>query len=341
MTRFPFSHEAKAPASWALAPVPDAGASIGAHAAPSTTREVVFAITLGGASFRPYAARMPRPRPRGSPNHAPPSAARPLPVSASFGEHLRSWRTRRHLTQMQLALRANVSARHLGFVETGRAAPSRALVLRLSEELDVPLRQRNTWLMAAGFAPVYGDRSMDDASFEAVRFAIDVTLEAHKPFPAFAIDRHWNVVVSNRALPELYVGVDPQLLEPPVNVLRLSLHPAGLAPRILNLREWSEHLLGRLRRELELTADPRLESLHEEALAYRAPASDAIEATDPPAVAIPLRIDTQLGVLSFLSTVSVFGTALDVTLSELALELFYPADKPTSERVRAAESSPR
>jgi hypothetical protein len=136
--------------------------------------------------------------------------------------------------------------------------------------LEVPLRQRDTWLMAAGFAPVYGDRSIDDPSFEAVRFAIDVTMEAHKPFPAFAIDRHWNVVASNRALPELYVGVDPKLLEPPVNVLRLSLHPSGLAPRILNLQQWSEHLLGRLRRELESTADPRLESLHEEALAYGA-----------------------------------------------------------------------
>lgn len=279
---------------------------------------------------------MPGPRPRAVPDHRAPSAPRPLPVSAAFGEHLRSWRTRRHLTQMQLAFRANVSARHLGFVETGRAAPSRALVLRLSEELDVPLRQRNTWLMAAGFAPVYGDRPIDDPSFEAVRFAIDVTLEAHKPFPAFAIDRHWNVVASNRALPELYVGVAPELLQPPVNVLRLSLHPAGLAPRILNLRQWSEHLLGRLRRELEQTADPRLEALHEEALGYRAPHPGALELAEPAVVAIPLRIDTQLGVLSFLSTVSVFGTALDVTLSELALELFYPADKATGDRVRAA-----
>jgi transcriptional regulator with XRE-family HTH domain len=284
---------------------------------------------------------MSRPRSRVGPNHAGPSSAQPLPASAAFGEHLRSWRTRRHLTQMQLAFRANVSARHLGFVETGRAAPSRALVLRLSEELDVPLRQRNTWLMAAGFAPIYGDRSMDDPSFEAVRFAIDVTLEAHKPFPAFAIDRQWNVVASNRALPELYIGVAPELLQPPVNVLRLSLHPSGLAPRILNLPQWSEHLLARLRRELELTADPRLESLHEEALAYRAPASDRVDATEPPAVAIPLRIDTPLGVLSFLSTVSVFGTALDVSLSELALELFYPADKATGDRVRAAGGNPR
>jgi transcriptional regulator with XRE-family HTH domain len=284
---------------------------------------------------------MPRPRSRVGPDPSGPSSAQSLPASAAFGEHLRSWRTRRHLTQMQLAFRANVSARHLGFVETGRAAPSRALVLRLSEELDVPLRQRNTWLMAAGFAPIYGDRSMDDPSFEAVRFAIDVTLEAHKPFPAFAIDRHWNVVASNRALPELYIGVAPELLQPPVNVLRLSLHPSGLAPRILNLPQWSEHLLARLRRELELTADPRLEALHEEALAYRAPASDRVDATEPPAVAIPLRIDTQLGVLSFLSTVCVFGTALDVSLSELALELFYPADKATGDRVRAAGGNPR
>jgi transcriptional regulator with XRE-family HTH domain len=267
-------------------------------------------------------------------------SAEPPSGSAPFGDHLRSWRARRHLTQMQLALSAEVSSRHLGFVETGRAAPSRALVLRLAEELDVPLRQRNVWLVSAGFAPVYGDRSIDHPSFEAVRFAIDITLESHKPYPAFAIDRNWNVVASNKALPELYVGVAPELLEPPVNVLRLSLHPAGLAPRILNLPEWTEHLVGRLRRELEMSADPRLESLYEEAFGYQKQLPRAVEPPVSPAVAIPLRIDTQVGPLSFLSTVTVFGTALDVNLSELALELFYPADPATADKVRSLGAAP-
>ena len=144
-----------------------------------------------------------------------------------FGDHLRLWRKRRRLPQMELAFRANVSPRHLGFVELGRAAPSRGLVLRLAEELDLPLRERNIWLVAAGFAPSFGDRALEDPSFEAVRSAIESTLEAHKPFPAFAINRHWEIVASNAALPELYEAVAPELLKPPVNVLRLSLHPQG------------------------------------------------------------------------------------------------------------------
>jgi transcriptional regulator with XRE-family HTH domain len=261
-----------------------------------------------------------------------------MPLSAqTFGDHLRSWRKRRRLTQMELAFRANVSARHLGFVEVGRASPSRALVLRLAEELDLPLRQRNIWLVASGFAPRFGDGSLDDPPFEAVRSAIASTLEAHKPFPAFAIDRHWDIVASNAALPELYEGVAPELLRSPVNVLRLSLHPSGLAPRILNLDEWRAHLLGRLRREIELTADPRLESLMQEASAYGLrPQSRPVETAGPRAVAIPLRIATRLGPLSFLSTVTVFGTPVDVALSEIALEMLYPADGTTKDAVRAA-----
>jgi transcriptional regulator with XRE-family HTH domain len=251
---------------------------------------------------------------------------------------LRSWRVRRHLTQMALALRAEVSPRHLGFVENGRAAPGRALVLRLAEELEVPLRQRNAWLVAAGYAPMFDDRSIDAPSFEAARMAIDATLEAHKPFPAFAVDRHWDMVASNAALPELYVGVAPELLRPPVNVLRLSLHPAGLAPRIANLHQWSAHLLHRLRREIELTADPRLEALYAEARAYRLPPARAGELLEAPAIAIPLRIQTELGLLSFLSTVTVFGTPVAVTLSEIALEMLYPADAATSERIRARDT---
>lgn len=253
----------------------------------------------------------------------------------SFGDHLRLWRKRRRLPQMELAFRANVSPRHLGFVELGRAAPSRGLVLRLAEELDLPLRERNIWLVAAGFAPSFGDRALEDPSFEAVRSAIASTLEAHKPFPAFAINRHWEIVASNAALPELYEAVAPELLARPVNVLRLSLHPKGLAPAILNLREWSQHLLGRLRREIELTADPILEALLREAEGYGLPlAGRGGEAAVRPAVAIPLRLASRLGELSFLSTVTVFGTPIDVTLSEIALEMLYPADAATAAAVR-------
>jgi transcriptional regulator with XRE-family HTH domain len=265
-----------------------------------------------------------------------------------FGDHLRLWRKRRRLPQMELAFRANVSPRHLGFVELGRAAPSRGLVLRLAEELDLPLRERNIWLVAAGFAPSFGDRALADPSYEAVRSAIDSTLEAHKPFPAFAIDRHWDIVASNAALPELYEAVAPELLARPVNVLRLSLHPRGLAPSILNLREWSQHLLARLRREIELTADPKLEALLQEAEGYGLPADGRRgEAMPRPAVAIPLRLASRLGELSFLSTVTVFGTPIDVTLSEIALEMLYPADAATAAAVRkrarpkAARSSRR
>ncbi len=244
-----------------------------------------------------------------------------------FGRHLRDWRGRRRLSQLELSLRSNVSARHLGFVEIGRAAPSRSLVLRLAEELDVPLRERNVWLVAAGFAPSFADRALDDPSLDAVRSAIDATIEAHKPFPAFAIDRRWNVVASNAALPELYEGVLPELLERPVNVLRLTLHPGGLAPRILNLDEWADHLL---------TADPRLEALLREALSLYKPAQSMRRGEPPasPALAIPFRIQTRLGPLSFFSTVTVFGTPVDVTVSEIALEMLYPADRETDARVR-------
>ena len=253
-----------------------------------------------------------------------------------FGRHLRDWRGRRRLSQLELSLRSNVSTRHLGFVEIGRAAPSRSLVLRLADELDVPLRERNVWLVAAGFASSFADRALEDPSLDAVRSAIDATLEAHKPFPAFAIDRRWNVVASNAALPELYEGVLPELLERPVNVLRLTLHPGGLAPRLLNLDEWAEHLLTRLRRELELTADLRLEALLREAELLYKPASNRrrSEPVESHTLAIPFRIQTRLGPLSFFSTVTVFGTPVDVTVSEIALEMLYPADRETDARVR-------
>jgi len=258
-----------------------------------------------------------------------------LQTAASFGKHLREWRRRRRLSQLDLALRVDVSARHFGFVELGRAAPSRGLVLRLAEELDIPLRERNVWLVAAGFAPLFHETPLHDASLKPLMSAIERTLEAHKPFPAFAIDRQWNVVASNAAIPELYEGVSAALLQPPVNVMRLSLHPEGLAPRILNLEAWADHLLTRLRREVELTADPGLCDLLREAETLHTPPRRQAQTDPTPTLAIPLRIQTRLGPLSFFSTVTVFGTPADVTISEIALEMLYPADRETDLAVRA------
>jgi len=262
-----------------------------------------------------------------------------LQTTVSFGKHLSEWRRRRRLSQLDLALRVNVSVRHLGFVELGRAAPSRGLLLRLAEELDIPLREQNVWLVAAGFAPVFREAPLRDASFQPLLSAIERTIEAHKPFPAFAIDRQWNVVASNAALQELYEGVSAKLLEPPVNVMRLSLSPDGLAPRILNLDAWADHLLTRLRREVELTADPRLYDLLKEAETLQRPSRRLAHPDLASALAIPLRIQTRLGPLSFFSTVTVFGTPVDVTVSEIALEMLYPADRETDVAVRAASGS--
>jgi transcriptional regulator with XRE-family HTH domain len=250
------------------------------------------------------------------------------------GTLLREWRQRRRLTQLNLALDADVSPRHLSFVETGRAQPSREMLLHLSEELEVPLRERNTLLVAAGFAPMFRERKLDDAALANAREAIDVVLEAQKPFPAFALDRHWNIAASNGALQELYEGIAEELLKPPVNAMRLSLHPEGLAPRIENLAEWREHLLARLKKQVELTADPVLKGLLEEVSAYPSPASRGPQAGLEQAVLVPLKIRTSLGVLSFLSTTTVFGTPVEVTLAELAIEMFFPADEATARAVR-------
>jgi len=254
--------------------------------------------------------------------------------SEPVGTLLREWRQRRRLTQLDLALEADISARHLSFVETGRAQPSREMLLHLSEELEVPLRERNRLLVSAGFAPLYAERRLDDAALAAARAAIDVVLEAQKPYPAFALDRHWNVAASNAALQELYEGVAPELMQPPVNALRLSLHPRGVAPRIENLAEWRAHLLFRLRRQVELTADAELEALLKEALGYQYPQPLASAPGLAHSVLVPLRIRTSLGLLSFLSTTTVFGTPVDVTLAELAIEMFFPADAATDARIR-------
>ena len=246
------------------------------------------------------------------------------------GTLLREWRQRRRLTQMDLALEADISPRHLSFVETGRAQPSREMLLRLSERLEVPLRERNGLLVSAGFAPLYRERPLGDAALAAARRAVQTVLDAQKPFPAFALDRHWNIVATNHAMPELFAGVAEALRGPPMNALRVSLHPQGLAPLIANLAEWRAHLLSRLRRQVELTADPQLAALLEECAAY--PGGEA--ALEQHAVLVPLEIRTPAGPLSLFSTTTVFGTPVDVTLSELAIEMFFPADEATALAVR-------
>ena len=249
------------------------------------------------------------------------------------GDHLRQWRQRRHLSQLDLAGDAEISARHLSFVETGRAAPSRDMVLKLAERLDVPLRERNLLLVSAGFAPAFPQRSLDDPALKSARAAIDLVLRAHEPNPALAVDRHWNQVSANRMVMPLREGVPARLLVPPVNVLRLSFHPEALAARTVNLAEWCGHLLERLHRQCEQTADPELIRLYQELKAYPIPARSA--PLSPDNVAIPFKARFGNEVLSFFSTTMIFGTPVDITLSELALETFFPADDLTMERMRA------
>src|SRR5215471_14427935 len=260
------------------------------------------------------------------------------------GHLLREWRQRRRLSQLALACDAGISTRHLSFLETGRAQPSRDMVLHLSEQLEVPVRERNLLLVAAGYAPIFPQRPLEDPALAAARAAIDLVLDRQKPYPAFALDRHWHIVASNAALPQLYDGVAAELLQPPVNVMRLSLHPRGLAPRIANLAEWRAHLLARLRRQVELTADAAVIDLLNEVNGYPAPAGKPVQATGlEHDIAVPFRIKTGEGLLSFFSMTTVFGTPVDVMLSELALELFFPADSETAVAVQrmAATGKPQ
>lgn len=252
------------------------------------------------------------------------------------GEQLREWRQRRRLSQLDLAGLADISSRHLSFMETGRSLPSRAMLLRLSDRLDIPLRERNHMFTAAGYAPVYSERRLDDPGLDAARRTIEMLLRAHEPYPALAVDRHWNMQAANRAVTPLLAGVAPELLQPPVNVLRLSLHPQGMAPRIANLGQWRAHLLHRLRHEARASGDPVLEALHAELDGYPAPPHD--EPPQPGALVVPMRLRTDAGELSFLSTTTVFGTPLEVALSELAIESFFPADEDTARNLRIAST---
>lgn len=255
------------------------------------------------------------------------------------GDYLRSWRQRRRLSQLDFALEAEISQRHLSFLESGRATPSREMLLHLAERLDVPLRERNAMLLAAGFAPVYAERNLEDPAMEAARGAIEMVLKGHEPFPALAVDRHWILVAANAALGPLLAGIDDKtLLEAPVNVMRLALHPQGLAPRIANLSEWRAHLLDRLRRQAAVTGDDVLAGLLQELSAY--PAGGTLTSLHSPTPAdhggvfVPLKLVTDHGLLSFLSTTTIFGTPRDITLSEIAIEAFFPADAETGRIIR-------
>lgn len=260
----------------------------------------------------------------------------PPPVGAL----IRDWRQLRRLSQLDLALDAEISQKHLSFIESGRAQPSRDMVLLLAQTLSVPLRERNALLLAAGFAPVYGERSLDDPGLATARAAIDLVLKGHEPYPALAVDRHWTLLAANAAVPPLLgLASDPKLLRGPVNVLRLSLHPGGLAPAIVNLPEWRHHILSRLRQQIRATADPVLAALLEELSGYPAPDAPAArkssgkgKAAEPepePGIVVPLQLRLGETVLSFFSTTTVFGTPVDITLSELAIEAFFPANDAT------------
>jgi transcriptional regulator with XRE-family HTH domain len=252
------------------------------------------------------------------------------PVSP-VGAQLRQWRERRRLSQLELSNQANVSTRHLSFVETGRAKPTSEMILRLTEHLDVPLRERNSLLLAGGFAPAYPSNDLRGPELAAILAAVRQVLQGHEPYPALVVDRTWTLIEANKAVDRLIAGADPALLEPPVNVLRLSLHPDGMAPRIANLPEWRGHLLSRLHREATVNGEATLLELHEELRAY--PGGE--QEPGPGQIAVPLRYRVDDQELSFISTTAVFGTPLDVTVSELAIEAFYPADASTAAALRA------
>lgn len=254
-------------------------------------------------------------------------------MTRDVGGLIREWRRRRRLSQLALASEAEISQRHLSFLESGRSRPSREMLLHLAEQLGVPLRERNVMLTAAGFAPEYPERPYDAPEMAAARAAVERVLAAQEPFPALAVDRHWTLLAANRGLGPLVEGAAPWLLQPPVNMLRLALHPEGIAPRIANLAEVRAHVLDRLRRQAEATADPMLLALLAE---LRGLPGGAPMRVDHAAggVAIPLRLRSAAGELALLGTVTVFGTPVEVTLSEIAIETFLPADAATAEALR-------
>lgn len=261
-----------------------------------------------------------------------------LQSQPEIGSLLRQWRERRHLTQLELALDAGISARHLSFVETGRSKPGREMLLRVLEQLKVPFREQNRLLLAAGYAPAYPERSLEDPDLAPVREALDLVLSGHEPYPAVAVDRAWNLVAANSAMLALTEGVDveidPALLEPPINVMRVGLHPRGLGPLFVNLGDWHAHWLERLDRQLAATGDEQLAALIEEVAGYPMPAPepDVVSEIAGSEMLGPVRVRTpDGGELSFFGMFASFDTPFEVTTSELAIELLFPADRTTAE----------
>ncbi|MEU3051350.1 MULTISPECIES: helix-turn-helix transcriptional regulator [unclassified Streptomyces] len=262
----------------------------------------------------------------------------------AVGPLLRSWRERRRVSQLELALRADSSARHISFVETGRSRPSEAMVLRLAEHLDVPVRERNALLLAAGYAPRYAETPVDAPALGALRQGIDRLLLGYEPYPALVVDGTYTVVAANRGVTMLLDGVAGHLLAPPLNAMRLTLHPEGLAPRIRNLPQWRGHLLEQMQRQIALVRSAPLRALYEEVAGYPVPAGKGPTAAEGreegpfaghPYVALPLRIEHAGRVLTFVSSISTFNTPLDVTVAELAIETFLPADEETASHLRS------
>jgi transcriptional regulator with XRE-family HTH domain len=253
----------------------------------------------------------------------------------ALGVHLREWRRMRRMSQLDLASDAEISTKHLSFLETGRSRPSRAMLLHLAACLDIPLRDRNTLLNAAGFTSMFEERAFTAPALDIIRCNVELILAAHGPYPALAVDRHWTMQAANRAVTCLVADAEPMLLRPPVNVLRLLLHPAGVAPRIVNLTQWRAHMIARLRRQIDLNGDAALVDLLEEIRDYPSPRGNGpADREESDHMAIPFRLATVAGVLSFFSTTTVFGAPVDITLSELAIEAFLPADAQTAETMR-------
>ncbi len=259
----------------------------------------------------------------------------------NVGDVLREWRSRRRMSQLDLALSAEISARHLSFVESGRASPSRDLLAKLAEQLAMPLRACNRLMLSAGYAPAYEEPSYDAPEMETIRTTVQTVLDGHLPFPAIAIDRHWKLVQANAAAAQLFQEIDPALLAPPLNVLRISFHPQGLATRIVNLGQWRHHVLERLQQQIDGSGDPFLSELRSELIALSAKNNQRPHpniSTDPMlAVPLELRMPSSDRVMRFISTTTVFSTATSVTVSELAMECFYPADKETRDALLHSE----
>ena len=268
------------------------------------------------------------------------STASTLPTQSArpVGQLLRDWRERRRLSQLELSIQAEISTRHLSFVETGRSRPTSEMIVKLTEHLDVPLRERNQVLLAGGYAPAYPQHGLDEPELASVRTAMQLVLTGHRPYPALVIDRWWNMLDANDAVGALIEGVSADLLAPPVNVLRLSLHPDGLAARIGNLAQWRGHLLERVRRRADITGDERLRHLLAELRDYPGGAEHPVGAQD---VVLPMRLSHQIGELSMFTLSAAVETASDVTVQEMVIESFYPADEVTASRLRELSGSDR